>query len=397
MNSLRINLFTCGDSQDVNTYSNVPYYFRRALLDHGCEVNPIDLTPSESNCYRCFCNAVTFKDRIASVLLSSDFSTEVFRTKTNNLLTDRKLRKSALHYSHADLNVFMTFTFSSRRYVDIPVIHYADRTYEHHLLEKGCIPSRRDHVFIQRDRENVDSADLVLTMNQACCDFIRNRYKPRRLLCLQGGINTDVRQVDVDGLIAQKESNKDVLFIGRGAYSRGVDILIEAFRVFNEQQNDEFTLHIVGVTPEELPKSCEWSSAKIRFYGYLDRNVTAQKNLYDQLMRSARLFVFPMRPGPVAGVIREAQLNCTPVVISNVPNAFERVTDDYNGVLVERLDPKEFARHMNNLILDVVRWRRLARAAHDGIKHSTWSKTVENFLQIVTETGLVGHPRACHY
>ena len=27
----------------------------------------------------------------------------------------------------ADLNVFVTFTFSSRKFVDVPVVHYCDR------------------------------------------------------------------------------------------------------------------------------------------------------------------------------------------------------------------------------------------------------------------------------
>ena len=43
--TLPVNLFTYGDSLDINTWSNIPYYFRRALLAHGMRVNPIDITP----------------------------------------------------------------------------------------------------------------------------------------------------------------------------------------------------------------------------------------------------------------------------------------------------------------------------------------------------------------
>jgi glycosyltransferase involved in cell wall biosynthesis len=89
-----------------------------------------------------------------------------------------------------------------------------------------------------------------------------------------------------------------------------------------------------------------------------------------------------MRPGPVAGILREAQLNCTPVIISSVPGTAERVTHNYNGVLVESLNAEDFARHMEALVTDLPRWRRLALNAHASVKDGTWAKTAENFFQI---------------
>jgi glycosyltransferase involved in cell wall biosynthesis len=96
-----------------------------------------------------------------------------------------------------------------------------------------------------------------------------------------------------------------------------------------------------------------------------------------------------MRPGPVAGVLREAQLNCTPVVISSVPGAAERVTHDVNGVLVESLEPADFARHMDALVDDSRRWRQMAYDAHALVKDWTWSKTAANFLTAAKSSGLM--------
>ena len=222
-----------------------------------------------------------------------------------------------------------------------------------------------------------------------CLDFIKARYKARRVAHLRAGLNVETSDVDAHGLIAQKERSRNILFIGRGAHKRGVDILIKAFTMFNQRQGGSFRLHIVGIRSEELPPDLRAGRNDVRFYGYLDRTVAEERDVYNTLVQSARLFVFPMRPGPVAGVIREAQLNCTPIIISGVPGASERVAHDHTGVLVESLEPEDFARQMDALVTDAPRWRRLAYNAHLSIKDGTWSATAQNFLQIVHASGLM--------
>jgi glycosyltransferase involved in cell wall biosynthesis len=202
-------------------------------------------------------------------------------------------------------------------------------------------------------------------------------------------LNVDAGERNPERLIACKERSTDILFIGRGAHKRGVDILIKAFSVFNQRHGGRFVLHIVGVRPQELPPDLQEPRADVCFYGYLDRTVPRDHDLYNRLMRSARLFVFPMRPGPVAGVLREAQLNCTPIVVSNVPGTPERVAHDYNGVIVDSLEPEAFALQMDALVTDTPRWRRLAFNAHASVKDWTWARTAENFLDVVRSQGLV--------
>ncbi len=387
MRNLRINLFTYGDALDVNTWSNLPYYFHRALLAHDVHVSPINLMPSESMFLKMTRRLWSLRARAASGL-GLELPSDLFRTKVNYRLTNRNVRTAVREHADADLNVFMTFSFSSYRYAATPVIHYCDRTYEQHLEDSGRVPTRADRTFIQVERENIEKAALVLTTSEVCLDFIKARYQTRRVVHLRAGLNVEMSDIDPHSLIAQKEGTKNILFIGRGAYKRGVDILIKAFTIFNQRQDGNFVLHIVGVRPQELAPDLQAAREDIRFYGYLDRTVAEQRDLYNALIQSARLFVFPMRPGPVAGVIREAQLNCTPVIISGVPGTSERVAHDHNGILVESLEPEDFARHMEMLVTDVPRWRRLAHNAHLSIRDGTWSTTARNFLQIAEASGL---------
>ena len=388
MSASTINLFTYGDSRDVNTWSNIPHYFQRALLAHGVRVNPINIAPPDSVPWRLFSRLWNLRRRLAAGLGVS-LPSDIFRTKVHYRLTNNQVTAAARRYGDADLNLFLTFSFSSFAAAAIPVVHYCDRTYEHYLDDRGLTPTRRDRAFIQIERDNIENARLVLTTSEVCRDFITSRYKAQRVVYLRAGLNVEASEMDPDSLIAQKELARNILFIGRGAYKRGVDILITAFTMFNQRHGGRFTLHIVGIQPHELAPDLRTPRPDIHFHGYLDRTIAAERDLYNQLLQSARLFVFPMRPGPVAGVLREAQLNCTPVVISSVPGTAKRVTHDVNGVLVESLEPEDFARHMDALVTDSRRWRRMAYDAHALVKDWTWSKTAANFLTVAKSSGLM--------
>ncbi len=387
MNKLAIDLFTYGDALDINTWSNVPYYFNRALLARDVLVNPVDLVPSDSLAFRLFCQWRRVRSRLA-LCVGMNAPADAFRTRVNYALTNARARSVSDRHAGVALNVFLTYSFSSHQYSSKPVVLYCDRTYEHHLEECGQIPTSRDRAFIAVERENLEHADLVLAMSENCRDFIDNRYKTRRLAYLPAGINAESDSIDTRALIARKEQHHEILFVGRGAHKRGADILIKAFMIFNQRQGGRFVLRVVGIRPDELVP--ELRVAKdVDLCGYLNRNVPSERDRYNALLQSARLFVFPTRPGPVAGVLREAKLNCTPVIISRVPGAAERVTHDHDGVLVDSFEPEDFARQMEMLVTDVPRWRRLAHNAHASVEDLTWSSTARNFLDIVERNGLV--------
>jgi glycosyltransferase involved in cell wall biosynthesis len=385
---MRINLMTIGDCSDLNTWSSLPYYFYRNLLAHSVDVRPIDLTPDRttiSSAFKCL-NSLQVR---AIRLIRHGYGTDPLRSPAFHRLVNRRLRSMARQLNDADLNLFLTFSFSSSRYAAAPVIHYCDRTYEHYLEERQQTPSRIDRVFIQVDRQNIESADLVLTTGELCADFIRSRYNAKRVICLRAGNNTELDVANPDALIKGKERSTDILFVGRGVQKRGVDILIRAFKLFNHRQGGRFTLHIVGVQPAELPEDLRATDPNIRFHGYLDRSVPGDLQRYNDLLRSARLFVMPMRLGPFPGVIREVQLSCTPVIVSDLSKGRDLVTSDVDSVLVDSLEPEAYAHHMDRLVQDPDRWRILALNGHAARLNQTWMSTVDTFLQIVQDCRLV--------
>jgi glycosyltransferase involved in cell wall biosynthesis len=388
MTPLTVNLFTLGDCADLNTWSNLPYYFYQNLRAQSVAVRPVNLVPSTSVWYHAFDRLRASRHRVSRFLGAP--GPDLLRSRAFRVLVNRRLRAFAQQHPHADANVFLTFSFSSYRYMRVPVIHYCDRTYEQHLEETGRKPTRSDRFFMRIDQRNIENASLVLSTNQPCREFISSRYRPKQSLCLRPGINTETAVDDPEGLIEQKEKSTDILFIGRGVHKRGADILIRAFTLFNGRHGRRFTLHVVGVERSELPADLRPPSENIRFYGYLDRTRPMDLERYNALLRSARMFVMPMRAGPFPGVVSELQLHCTPIIASNVTGMSEVLTDGRDSLLVDGFEPNSFAHAMDRLVADGAAWRQMAWNSHVRRRNWTWADTVKTFLEMIHDNHMVG-------
>jgi glycosyltransferase involved in cell wall biosynthesis len=385
---MRINFFSAGHCTDINAWSGVPYYFYRNLLASSFDVRAFDLNPSASAVYPILTRIMAARQRVLQVIHRGN-TWDPMRCLSSHRLINRHLQTTVQQHADVDLNLFLTFTFSSYTFAPVPVVHYCDRTYEHYLEDVGRTPTRSDREFIRIDRQNIENAALVLTTGELCADFIKSRYNAKRVFCLKLAPRTDVDVVDPDRLIAEKENSTDILFIGRGAYRRGVDILIGAFKTFNERNGNAFTLHIVGVQPNELPEHLHAANPNIRFHGFLNKADPKDLQRYDKLLRSAKMFVMPMRPGPFPGVIKEAQLLCTPVIASRIGGLSECLVRDHDSVLVDSLEPEAFAHQMDLLVRDAPRWRQLARNGHVARRDYTWSDTVGKFVEILRDCSLI--------
>lgn len=375
---MKVNLFSWGDSNDINTWSNLPYFLANALISREIVVRRFDLIPPRWLIHRAM-------NRLSRTLnrASSAFGLRprpLFRIPAFHTLVNFHLEKICRRYHDTDLNLFLTFSFSSYRYSHAPVAHYCDRTYEHHLAETGIRPTLLDRCFFWWENQNLQNANYVFSTNRACMDFVREHYGVPRSHLLTPGINLNEGDFqDPCALIARKEASRNILFIGRGYHQRGVDILLKAFERFNANRTDPFTLHLLGVGKGELPVP----PVHVVNHGYLRKDDDAQYRQYLELLASARMFVFPMRYGPIPGVLREAFWMCTPVILTNVENASERIQDGKNGILAAKADPAEFAYWMGVLVKDRELWIRMAKYGRESVRGETWGCTVDRFMKII--------------
>jgi glycosyltransferase involved in cell wall biosynthesis len=378
MKSLKLNLFSWGDSNDINTWSNVPYFFARALISRKVDVRRINLIPERGPIQRALEILSGIGNRAASKFGLRP--RPLFRIPVFHRLVNFHLARTYRRFHDPDLNLFLTFSFSSYRFSDAPVAHYCDQTYEHHLEEQGIRPGHVDRCLFRMEKQNLQNARYVFNFNRSCLEFVRDRYGIQRPLLLKAGINLDGDDFpDPSALIARKESSRDILFVGRGFYHRGVDVLLKAFQRFNSEFRDPFTLHLVGVSRSEL----SLPQTHVVCHGYLRKDDLTQYRQYIELLASARLFVFPMRLGPIPGVLREAFWMCTPVILTNVPNASDRLQNGKNGILASKADPEEFAYWMKLLVADRKQWRKMAEYARESVREGTWGDTIDRFLDVI--------------
>lgn len=373
---LEVNLFTIGDASSISTWSNLPYFFSKSLSNNGVKVNKINLIPSEYFSYKLYVFLLGKVNRMKNVLLNKEDKYTFTRDKLTCYFVNKKLKKELSKYSQSSFNIFLTYSFSSFRHCPIPVIHYCDDTYEHFLETRGKKPSEKDAYFIETEKENLQNSYFIFNTDKECSDFLRDRYKLDRVSQLRGGLNLEPQKIHKEvEFLRTKSKAKNILFIGSNAYWRGVDIAIKAFKVFNRKHFNSFKLYIVGISRDQLDDLDE----NVHCYKYLNKQDRREADIYFNLLRSAKMIIAPMRSGPFPAAVVEAAHMYTPAVIRQMPGD-DFVVDGYNGILLDELNPEEWARKMENLVQNEHLWGRLARNAHQASNKYSWDKTVNKLI-----------------
>lgn len=382
-NTLEFNLFVYGDSSDINTWSNLPYFFSKFLINKGIKLNRININPDESLLCRGYLNFLKKWITIKRKVIKKKFRFDPFRDKIITFLVNQKIKNENQKYPHANLNIFLTYSFSSYKFSNVPVVHYCDQTYEIFINDTKKETKKRDFYFIKIERNNLKNSAHIFSTNPKCAKFIIKRYNLSNVTELRAGIHLENSFTENENhILTLKKKNKDILCIGKDAYKRGVDILIEAFNHFNCLNANSFTLHLVGVFQKNIAEVNE----KIIFYGYLNKNNPSEFKIYCDLLKKSRLFVMPMRFGPRPGVVKEAGLMYTPVITTNIWHMNELIQDNENGILVDSLNPRDFADKMNHLVNNEAIWEKLAKKAHQLAKEKySWENTINHFLNVCSK------------
>jgi len=140
------------------------------------------------------------------------------------------------------------------------------------------------------------------------------------------------------------EKERFVLFVGRLTYLKGVDYLIEAFRLVHEECND-IKLVIVGNGPS-MPylRSFARDIDGVLFVGRVD-----SPNLKRLLYESCFAVVVPSIHDTLPTVVLEAMMNKKPVIASNVGGNPIMVRSGKSGFLVKPKDSESISHYIKIL------------------------------------------------
>lgn len=361
-----ITVYTDGDSNLISTWSNVPYFFTKTLVEQGIKVNRVNISPSsllERIIRRIYDRAIKLLDKQTSYNYS--------RSNIHNLFVRSKIKKAHQKYISADADLFLTFSFSSRGLSRKVIIQFGDWTYDHYLKKLlRRFPDNLEINAIRREADAIRSADLIFPLFPSVAESMQSDFKGKEIYYLGNVINCydETKSEDLN----LKYKNQTLLFIGSEKYMDGAQTLIKAFTNLKRSLPD-LKLEIIGISSncfDTLPQD-------VFCYGYLDKAIEEDRLKYYMILREATVFV---NTTPIWGAFSasiEAMYFFTPVIVtpySEFTKTFGQNIKFGSYCLKNEIDLIE----MNILgILSNPDYKSLCTNARFSVEEFTWSSYVE--------------------
>ena len=165
-----------------------------------------------------------------------------------------------------------------------------------------------------------------------------------------------------------------LLYVGRLAPEKRLDVLMEAFPTIREAHGDSVALALVGDGPWKAHLE-ERAPEGVRFLGY--RTGESLADAY----AAGDIFVFPSDTETFGNVVMEALASGLPVVAPAKGGVMDSVIPGRTGVLVPPRDPSALASAVLTLLADSGQRRTLARGARDLALQRSWAANLDRLFR----------------
>ncbi len=368
--------FCYGDSENVSTWSNVPYLLTKTLQEKGIKIRRVN---TAANVWLCR----AWKYLVMKGLLGLLYPKNVFeytRTPLFKWVTNRRIKKAVKKYPSADLCMFTCFDYYNK-YSNIPTLLLCDWTYDVWIkdrLTRELYPIEK--IFIKQQNEAISHADFVVSLFPVCAEMIKKAYPNANVHHLAMNVINSLydKPLVEEDILRRKEKSEDILFVGGKKYLKGASKLIDAFAIL-QQSRPNARLHIIGLTEEsftEIPPN-------VFCHGFLRKDMEEERELYYNLMLNARVFV---NPTPLWGGYSstvESMYFYTPVIVSPYKDFVDDFGEDLDCGIYNTSFTAECISHNLKNIFNARNYRSLCMAAHNHVKEYTWSNYVDRLLRLI--------------
>lgn len=243
------------------------------------------------------------------------------------------------------------------------------------LIEKATCRFATDIIFCSEStREQAISlglckADKSQVLGEGTISGVDlDQFSPR-----QAAIQADVLATDLN----LPPDRQYVLFVGRIVAHKGIDTLIQAWRLITEKTRHKTTLLIAGANAGDALYSrldaLVQSDSSVRYLGRID-NVVGLYGLADLLVLPSWHEGFPYS-------VLEAQACGLPAIVSRVTGNVDSVLDGETGLHVEKSNAEDLAAAIEQLLSDPGTLNRLGLRATERVE--------EHFQQDLVLSNLV--------
>jgi len=358
-----VTVFTWGDSSRLETWSNVPFFFTETLLAKGIRVNRVNLESSK-----------TFPLHRLAKLVNKNSSYTYFRSQINFHSTRQKIKKTVNRFKDSQVDIFLTFSFSSCGLTRKPVVLFGDWTYDYLIRyfqkrQPDCFEKRA----IAREDAQIKAADLVFPLFPGITEYMQQRYGKEHIYYLGNVINA--LYSGSEKFIGQKQQSCSLLFIGLKSYIEGAQSLIAAFELLKSQY-PLLKLHIIGMEKQDF----ETLPENVFCYGYLNKGIANERDLYYKLLREATLFVNTTPRWSSFSASIEAMYFYTPVAVSPYEEFRKTFGDTIDFGLYCEENVPELIKDKIASILESNRYPVLCNRAHEAVKAFTWDNYMDKII-----------------
>ncbi len=252
---------------------------------------------------------------------------------------------------------------------------------------KGFIEDKRYHPYALKGAQN---AQKVITISKQVDREVSELYhiEDKKRQIVYNGYDTNlfkVKDLSRKEVLAKFgiDDNPDniVFFAGKLAHFKGVDILLKAAKIY-ENQMKEKTMTLIagnGILYEELKKLRDFLKLKRTFFlGHVN-----QEQLGD-LFNIADVSTVPSRTEPFGLVAIEALACGTPVVGTNQGGLLDFINTEI-GVLVDVEDDIALAEAIINELVRPDKIERRKQAHEYAVNNFSWDNTIKEVEKIYQE------------
>ncbi|MBN1236235.1 MAG: glycosyltransferase family 4 protein [Methanotrichaceae archaeon] len=259
----------------------------------------------------------------------------------------------------------------------MPIVHHV-----YAPLKKGKLEKR---LKFNEERIFLNSADGIIVSSEFTKSSVESLINhPMDIVLAYPGLNVSSTRKTYENV--KDRENLHLLFVGYITPRKGVDTLIDSFRILVMDYGiHNLILDLVGDTTRdpsffrEILRNCEAIGImeKVRIHGRV-----ASDEL-EKLYAMADAFVFPSLWEGFGMVLIEAMYNCLPIVATNAGAIPFLVKDGQNGILVPVKDSEKLAKSIKKLIESPELRRSFGGSNYQLALEFNWDKSflkIESFI-----------------
>lgn len=370
---MKIIVFSYGDAQDPQIWSNVPYCATKALEKQGVTIHYVDFSPQRpigKALIGLFNKISRFINGRDTQLLWQHLS--IFRRRCTHTVL-----KAVEMHPNADLMLFFTFSQSGMHKTHVPSVLFCDFTIDYVIK---CIlqrkPSAIEKRLIKQQDEVISSSDLMISLFPQATEYYKQRYSTCGIYGIDGHvINSFIDLPPMEETIGNKIGSNSVVFIGRKKYRQAALTLIKSINGYNKKHNKELNVEIIGMTGQELGIG---EAANIKCYGVLNKSTEAERNKYYDIVIHAKCIVNTAANWAGISSIVEAMWFYTPVITSEY-NDFVKIFGNHLsfGYYCAAEDCEDLENKIECMMAkDEHGYKQMCIDAHNAVSEFTWDNCI---------------------